>query len=107
MSDDFFEVPDWTVDEFLETRLGVAATELEDRMSMALGEEFVEGNVSDKLDLLFEGLADVQEVAYYCHRVAIIYGADVLQASTGIHAALQGAVSQAICLGIMLERNNR
>lgn len=97
-------IPDWTVDEFLETALGQAATTMEERMDMALGDNFKEGDVSARLSLLFEGLADTDEVSYYCARVARIYAADVMVNSTDIHSAFQGATSQAICLGILLER---
>lgn len=99
-----YEIPDWTVEEFMETALGEAACRMEDRMDMALGEEFLIGNVADKLDLLFEGLAEMSEIAYYCARVSEIYTDDVMHGRVAVHGALQGAVSQAICLGILLER---
>lgn len=97
-------VPDWTVEEFMETAVGEAAFAMEERMDMALGEGFMEGDVSDKLDLLFEGLADIDEVAFYCARVAYIYREDIERGGVNIVSAVQGAVSQAICMGILLER---
>lgn len=99
-----FHIPDWSTDEFLETELGQAASTLEERMDMALGEGFTEGNVTQKLDLLFEGLADIDEIAYYCARVTSIYTHDVIGGGATLPAAFQGAVSQAICLGILMER---
>lgn len=95
---------EWTVEEFLETELGQAAAILEGRMDMALGEQFESGDVSQRLDLLFEGLCDMAEVEYYCARVSQIYGEDVLKGATPLHSALQGAISQALCLGILKER---
>lgn len=98
------DVPDWTVGEFMETALGEAALEMEERMDMALGKDFEQGDVSERLDLLFEGICDIDEIAFYCNRVSQVYGSDVLQGGVTVQAAIQGAVSQAICLGIIMER---
>lgn len=96
---------EWTPEEFLETELGQAACLLEERMSLALGDDFIVGSLTpEQLEMMFLGMADVAEISYYCHRVALVYAHDVLSAQSNIHSVLQGCTSQAICLGIMLER---